>query len=70
MINLAICYSVYLFLCYFMGADITPEGVFMPLITWSIISCYAEVCSQNVMNIYISKDNVEKALKEMDDEQA
>ena len=53
-----------------MGADITPEGVFMPLITWSIISCYAEVCSQNVMNIYISKDNVEKALKEMDDEQA
>lgn len=68
MIYLAFFYSLYFFGVYFADSAITIEGLFLPFITWVCLAIYGVISSERHVQVLIQKEEIEKSLKEMDDE--
>ena len=68
MITIAVFYSVYFFMCYFMKDPITPVGLFVPLIGAVTLMLLQYAARGSQMALYITKDEIGDKIKELDDE--
>ena len=67
MIYLALFYSVYFFGVYFADSAITPEGIFLPFITWVCLAIYGRVSCERHIQLVVQKEDLEETLKEMEE---
>ncbi len=64
--TLLIILSAYLFLCYGLEKDITPEGVILVFATTFILGTFGVARANREVSIYFTKDQIEEML---DDEE-
>ena len=64
--TLLIILSSYLFLCYGLEKDITPEGILLVFATTFIVGTFGVARANREVSIYFTKDQIEEML---DDEE-
>jgi len=68
MITIAVFYSVYFFMCYFMKAPITPVGLFVPMIGAVTLMLLNYAAQGSQVSLFVTKDEMEDKIKELDNE--
>ena len=68
MITIAVFYSVYFFMCYFMKDPITPVGLFVPLIGAVTLMLLQYASQGSQVALFVTKDKIEDKIREQDDE--
>ena len=68
MITIAVFYSVYFFMSYFMKDPITPVGLFIPLIGAVTLMLLQYAAKGTHVALFVTKDEIEDKIKELDDE--
>ncbi len=68
MITIAVFYSVYFFMCYFMKTPITPVGLFVPMIGAVTLMLLQHAAQGSQVALFVTKDEIEDKIKELDDE--
>lgn len=68
MITIAVFYSVYFFMCYFMKEPITPVGLFVPMIGAVTLMLLNYAAQGSQVSLFVTKDEMEDKIKELDNE--